>query len=350
MHYRKKYTVILILTLLVIALIASYKGLVGNTISTSDAASMSPVSQDFIASIDTMKESRDTETRPLSGTDIAQDISLIASLNATHITVATNWDYTSYFRQWVTAVHAAGKHIWVRGHPNQWENDNGATGMMTPSMYLTYERNFILQNADLFKSGDILDTCSETEQGKYWKSKSSPWSSQTTAEYNQFIRDSITIADAAFAEKKITGVITTIHSVNAYIAKHRLEKDTIAKMGVVTIDSYPDQYDTNVSQAVSHRLSEISGVYNTVHVPLIIGEIGYSNKIQVSDQLQKDVLRAEFNAIQQLPYIVGLNYWVGPGGPGHGGYTNIFAGSFGRWTLRPAAYDLKSMFQFEETK
>jgi hypothetical protein len=43
-----------------------------------------------------------------------------------------------------------------------------------------------------------------------------------------------------------------------------------------------------------------------------------------------------------------LNYWVGAGGAGHGGYTNIFSGSAGNWTLRPAASDLANFFLLEE--
>jgi len=40
-----------------------------------------------------------------------------------------------------------------------------------------------------------------------------------------------------------------------------------------------------------------------------------------------------------------MNYWVGPGGAGFGGYTNIFSGSYGNWTLRPAAQDLSNYYQ-----
>lgn len=302
----------------------------------------------FIASIDTMKESRDTETHPLSDTQIAQDVNLTATLNTTHITVATNWDYTSYFRTWANIIHKAGKHIWVRGHPNQWENNNGTTGIMSPSSYENYEKNFILQNADVFQAGDIFDPASEPELGLYWHATYPTWTNATTSEYNQFLRDSTDVANSAFAQKGIVGVITSIHSTNAWMAIHRLEPATIAKMGVVTIDSYPDQYDTTVSQAVNDRVNDITAVYNAVHVPVVLGEIGYSNKIQVDDQTQAAVLQGELNAIQSLSYVIGANYWVGAGGPGHGGYTNILTGSAGNWTLRPAANIVADFFKSEE--
>lgn len=305
-------------------------------------------SSPFIASIDTMKESRDTETRPLTDAKIAQDVSATAQLNVTHITVATNWDYTDYFRRWAKAIHAAGKHIWVRGHPNQWENNNGAIGTMTPSMYEEYERMFILQNADVFQSGDIFDPASEPELGHYWHTQYPIWTPATTTEYNQFLRDSTDVANGAFTQKGISGVITTIHSTNAWMAIHRLEPATLAKMGVVTIDSYPDQNDTSVDQAVTDRITDISKVYTAIHMPIILGEIGYSNKINVDDQTQEAVLKAEFAAIKKLPYVIGANYWVGAGGAGHGGYTNILVDSAGKWQRRLAATDLAQFFQDEK--
>ncbi len=344
MQYFTRLILLLIVIVGNIILLSSYipynRHLQANATSTSKTIP-------FIASVDTMKESRDTQTHPLSDITIAQDVNLSTSLHTTHITVDTNWDYEEYFRRWAKAIHTAGKHIWVRGHPNKWENNNQAMGIMTTKEYETYERNFILRNADVFASGDIFDPCSEPEQGHYWKSTYPVWNATTTIEYNRFLRDSTDVANTAFAEKGVTGVVTTIHSTNAWMARHRLEKETIAKMGVVTIDSYPDQYDTSVAKAVADRLNEIAAVHNAVHVPIILGEIGYSNKIQVSDQNQKDVLQAEFNAIRQLSYIAGANYWVSAGGPGHGGYTNIFTGSAGKWKLRPAALTLDSLFQSE---
>ena len=68
--------------------------------------------------IDTMKESRDTETRPLSDAQIADDVRLSASLHPLY------------------AIRATGLHVWFRIHNNQWEDSNGATGIETPAAYL----------------------------------------------------------------------------------------------------------------------------------------------------------------------------------------------------------------------
>ena len=78
---------------------------------------------------------------------------------------------------------------------------------------------------------------------------------------------------------------------------------------------------------------------------IVIGEAGYCLNIQVSDATQSTVLQAEYAAIEQMnpPWLKGWNYWVGAGGPGHGGYTNILKGSTGNWTVRAAGSELSSL-------
>ena len=61
----------------------------------------------FIASVDTMKESKDAERNRLTYAQIAQDVRLAATLNPTHITVNTRMEYPAVMGQWVTAVIAA---------------------------------------------------------------------------------------------------------------------------------------------------------------------------------------------------------------------------------------------------
>jgi hypothetical protein len=58
-------------------------------------------------------------------------------------------------------------------------------------------------------------------------------------------------------------------------------------------------------------------------------------------------LQAEFSAMEQLPFLGGVNYWVGPGNEWSGGHTHIFGGQRGSWTLRPAANDLAAFYVLE---
>lgn len=304
----------------------------------------------FRASVDTMKESMDTDANQLTPTQIANDVNLSATLHVTHITVDVHWDYPSYMQAWVDAVRATGKHVWFRIHPNAWEGDYGVPATMTPSQYLTAETSFIAAHPTLFQSGDILDMNPEPENSPYWiNTYGSNWTSNKTGAdaFNQFYMDVSDTATAALQQAGITGVITTIRSTNSWFAQtpSALYPSTVAHMGYVTFDSYPDQNTTSPTTAVQNRLAEMSAIEQArPNVPLIDAEFGYSNAINVDDTTQSNVISAELNAISGDSCIQGLNYWVGAGTQNSGGYTHIFAGSTGNWSLRPAANNLSSYF------
>jgi hypothetical protein len=310
-------------------------------------------SQLTITSVDTMKESMDTSASPLSDAQITDDVNLSARLNPMYITVDTYMDYPAYMQRWVNAVRATGRHVWFRIHPNQWEDNNGATGIMTPAAYEATERAFILAHPALFQPGDILDPCPEPENGHYWVATyGSNWSWQpqypnaATRDYNAFIRDTTTIADTALHQLGINGVITTVRSTNSWfdLNSGALEPATVSMMGRVTVDSYPDAETTDPATAANLRVQELAAIYAIWHLPIVIGEMGYSNKINVDDATQDRVLKAEFAALSNLPYLAGINYWVGAGTWYSGGYTHLFNGSTGNWTLRPAAADVAAFF------
>jgi hypothetical protein len=302
----------------------------------------------FIASIDTMKVSRDTQQRQLSQSEIADIVNLSASLHTNYITVDTNWDYPAYMQEWVNAVRAVHLHVWFRSHPNQWESDNG----MTPAEYEATEQAFIEQHPTLFQSGDIFDPCSEPEQGPYWQNEyNAHWvynaPNNATRAFNSFLRDTTDVADKAFQHIGISGVITTIRSTNSFFATHPdvLEKATVEKFQRITVDSYPDTSTTDPATAAQARVEELRTIENVWHMPIVIGEMGYSNSISVDDQTQHQVLKAELAAISALPYVSGVNYWVGAGSNTAGGYTYIIAKNSGKWSLRPAASDLSAFYE-----
>jgi hypothetical protein len=49
------------------------------------------------------------------------------------------------------------------------------------------------------------------------------------------------------------------------------------------------------------------------------------------------------------PFVYGLNYWVGAGGVGYGGCTNILTGGMGNWAPRPGASQVQRLFTSRET-
>jgi hypothetical protein len=124
-----------------------------------------------------------------------------------------------------------------------------------------------------------------------------------------------------------------------------LYPSTIKTLGYITYDSYPEGTTTDSATAAASRVSELNSIIqDNPGVPIILGEFGYSNVVDVDDATQASVLNAEITAITPYSQIVGLNYWVGAGGPGYGGYTNIFTGTRGDWQARPGAAVLAQYF------
>ncbi len=313
-----------------------------------------PTSSSFFASIDTMMVSRDTQRHPLSDQEIKQIIQLSASLNTNYITVDTHWDYPAYMIRWIDAIRATGRHVWFRSHPDKWENNNGAVGIMTPEEYKRVERAFILAHPTYFRPKDIFDPCPEPEQGHYWFARyGNKWTSQApnnaTKAYNTFLRETSDVADTAFHEKGIQGVITNLRSTNVFFATHPdvLEKKTAGKFGYITLDSYPDESTTDPNTAAQAHRDELQAIEDIWHLPIVVGEMGYSNKIEVDDTIQQAVLKAEFATLGGLPYLAGVNYWVGAGTNTSGGYTYIFTRSNNTWSLRPAAQEVSAFYKLK---
>ncbi len=321
--------------------------------ATGGPAPQSSSRMPFIASVDTMKESMDTDRQgsQLSESDIAADVNLTSRLDTTHIAVDTYWDYPAYLGRWVAAVRAAHKHVWFRLHPNRWEGADGTLASLPPADYLRSERAFIVAHPTLFRPGDILDACPEPENSPYWrKAYGANWTSSRIAvdAYNRFILDSTDVAWRALRERGIYNVVTTIRSVTAWFALHPaiLYPSTVAHLGAVTVDSYPDGPFVDPARAARARIAELGVIERIRRVPIVLGEIGYSARMLVDDSTQRSVLAAEFAALGRLSYLGGVNYWVGAGSAQYDG-TRLFTGTRGAWSLRPAGHVLAVFFAHE---
>jgi hypothetical protein len=306
-------------------------------------------------SVDTMKDSRDTcfpLVNQMSAADIAQGVNLCATLGVTHITVDCFFDYASYFAQWVAAVRSAGKSVWFRPKWNHWEGSNGQPADMTPTQYITSTQNFIIANPTLFQKGDILDACSEADLGGYWiATYGGTWTNGAptvgTTAFNAFLLNLDSQLQSTLQSLGITGVITNIRSVTSFWAKNitALYPATVASLGNICYDSYPEGSSTSPSVCAAARLTELQQVVAArPGVPVILGEVGYSNAVNVTDQQQNDVLVAELAAFATVPAVVGMNYWVAQGTASSGGFTHLFSGTRGSWGLRPAATTLANFY------
>ncbi len=310
----------------------------------------------FFGSIDTMKDSRDTDfptSNQMTEIQIQQEVNIIAAQKANYITDDAFYDYPAYMALWANTIHALGKSVWFRPHFNCWELDNGCSAQMTPAEYLSSLTNFINSNYVIFKSGDIFDPCSEPEDSNYWQNTfGSNWSWQNapnsgTDTYNNFMIDVSQTAQTTLQVHGVYGVITNIRSTNSWWPQnpYSLYPSTIKTLGYVTYDSYPESNTTDPTIAVASRIAELNSIikYNP-GIPIVLGEFGYSNDVDVDDAVQASVLEAEINAIIPYKQIVGLNYWVGAGGSGYGGFTNIFTGARGNWQARPGAAVIANYF------
>jgi len=314
----------------------------------------------FIASIDTMKESRDTLNNPLTDAQIMEDVTTTASLGANYVTVDVPYDYPSYMARWVNAARTAGLHVWFRSTFDDWERIYTSTVQMTPSGYITALTNFIAAHPSLYKPGDILDPLPEPENSSYWASKSpygNNWGwynapNATTDEFNRFFVDLTSAARTALQNAGITGVTTNIRSVAPWWAYHPLSlyPATIAAMGNVAIDIYDGQSPTiSPSAALLQLQDDITNIEQVSGVPIILGEYGYSIDGVTTDAQQEAVVKPQLDWLRTQPYIQGMNWWHGAGYPAPDTINGarLFSGTIGAWTPRPAAFDLADFFSAE---
>jgi hypothetical protein len=310
-------------------------------------------------SIDTMKESMDHATDPTSQAEIDEHVGQLAALDPTYITVDTPMDQPARYKMWVDSIRAHGRKVWHRPMPWGYPSEPAMTDAgVTPAIYLDHLRQFILQNPGLFKPGDILDGDSEADGNAYWTrfAREDWWNrsnppfapayTQACNEFNQYLVDLSTVAGDALAQVGITGVETRIRSLNAWWATANcLKPETIAALGnYLVIDAADDagrpggtdpatlagEWDQRLDAWHAHRPD----------ATIVFGEYGYPNDTPVDDATQAAVVKAVLGEIASKPYVKGLNYWAGAGGPGWGGYTNILTGTTGAWSPRPAALEL----------
>ena len=268
----------------------------------------------------------------------------------------------AYLGRWVAAIRSAGKNVWFRCHPIQWERDYGVTGMMRPADYLASMEQFILANPQLFRRGDIWDGCPEPENGKYWNETYSPeqfngWMyngapNAATTEYSQFFIDVTDRSEAAFATLGLSGIITTFRSTNGTVAQRHqtLHSEAVARMGCITTDSYTGQGSADpavVAQSLIDELYAIraarDAVPSTANLPIVLGERGYSTTIRPSDVEQAVVIAEVNRRLATVPFLKGDNYWVAFGEDDTEN-SRLFAGSRGGYTARPSAAAMQSHY------
>jgi hypothetical protein len=324
-------------------------------------AQPTPAAQNFIGCVDTMKESKDSETLTLA--QIEDDVNLIATIpGVTHIAFATPYDFAANTpniqQQWVSSIRAAGKKVWWRCQFNDWEGDWGTPGTMTDVGYLTALQTWLNTYGSLMANGDIFDFCPEPNNGNFWAAVyGGSWSGVQIAlnNYNWFIVSGISTVQNYLQSQGITvngpnGVETRIQSQGSYFAAATSGLYNATLDTFITFDIYPDAGITNPTTATNALLAQVATIASArPSLALCFGEHGYNSDGSTSDSVQNNVLAAEFaGLLANYPDAQAYNYWDGPPDIGSTLYTELFTGSTGAWSLRPAATQVGTYFSAME--
>jgi hypothetical protein len=166
--------------------------------------------------------------------------------------------------------------------------------------------------------------------------------------YNKFVIDQIDVADMAFSDIGLEGKIhTNWISMNGWVVDNGLEKDTVEKMGVITVDHYPNQKILLPPTTAAENLgADLDRMYSKWGKPIILGEWGYNIEQEVSDTDQLEVISKTLEILSAKGYLIGLNYWSHMGNS-----SRLISDKEGsNLSLRPAAYSLKDFFTKKEVK
>jgi hypothetical protein len=270
----------------------------------------------------------------------------------------------SVIQTWANRIHADGKHVWFRLMSETCDQPHGDLGDGYPSYrpgYLTKLHELIRAHPGYFRPGDILDGDPEAENSCWWaghygcgvQSACRPCSLSVVAvrcapvrQFNDFVMKMTKQENIDLATVGIAGVATNVHSTDPGTAMHILTPRVVRAMhNLITIDAYPDARTSVPALAARAWQASLARWHRTwvgrgLGVSILVGEWGYCNELNVDDATQRSVIQAETaEAFMRAPsYLVGTNYWVGPGIPGDGGHTEILRpGAGAEWQFRPAA-------------
>ena len=179
-----------------------------------------------------------------------------------------------------------------------------------------------IANNNLVQNGDIFTPNAEPQNGGIngvtWCG--SPANCQFTgkSDFNIWLQQTHTLADLALKAKGLMGVKVGYYGFDGFITaglgnpdwqgQSQLEPSTIAMMGSVAIDHYPETIGHTLAQDMAYIKQAIG--QNT---QIVFSEYG---TITTSDQsLAASQASAFYQTASEEPNVIGMNYWhLGPGG------------------------------------
>jgi hypothetical protein len=267
-----------------------------------------------------MKMTQDAVCGPPAASLIGEMAQKIAALGATHIAISTPYDdpacasALTLTQSWVNAARANGLRVWFRQKPLAFEGFYGYSKNLDPAYHLEVMRAYIVGHPGLFRSGDIFTPAPEPQNGGIQGINcSSNCLFADAAAFNAWLRESIQVAKAAFAQIGVGGVTVGRFGFDGFVAwgdrnpdwNGIIEPATIAADGnTITVDHYFPASADPAAEFAKIRNHFGSGVR------ICLGEWGAIHG--ESAARVEAVLQAAENA-----GIDCLNWWhAGPGGTG----------------------------------
>lgn len=277
-----------------------------------------------IRSVDVMKYSKDVVCNPPSDTFIATQVQKAKELGANYIAISTPYnnpscgDSLALTKKWVAAIRAQGLSVWHRHMGLSFEGLYGIPKKYNDD-YLQLISNYIIENKDLFKDGDIFTPTPEPDTagigGVTYCDKVCAF--KDNAEFNQWIRNAQLVSKLSFAQIGLPNLKIGYYGTSGFIVvgennpdwfgKSFLEPATVTAMdNVIAMDSYPESYGGNM-KTVLDKAHEI-----WPNATFMIGEwgtISASNETIANEQIMSTMSSAKRS------YVSGFNYWtMGPSG------------------------------------
>lgn len=274
-----------------------------------------------IQSVSSMKETKDRICGQRDAGFILRWVGKAKELGANYVSIEMPYDNPScgdsvaYARRWTTAIRTLGMNVWHRHMPIAFEGIYDVSKNVDVD-YLPLITNYIKNNRDLFAPGDIFTPIPEPQNGGI---RGINYCSQDKCyfrdrgHFNSWLREAISASSAAFDSIGLGGKIKIgYYGLDGYIVwgdnnpdwNGILEDSTVAAMGVLTIDHYPEA----VGDTMANDLKELHAKYPNVQV--VLGEWGTIKGGNVEQQVKDSLGSAASD-----PLVVGVNYWhMGVGG------------------------------------
>ncbi len=274
-----------------------------------------------IESVSSMKESKDRICGQRSREWIEQWVDAAKDLGVNYVALETPYDdpicgsSLAYTRTWVEVIRSRGLKVWHRHMHLAFEGiyDVPKNAQID---YIELMAGYIRSNPELFEADDIFTPTPEPQNGgisgvTYCPENICLFTSKE--HFNQWLRQAMTESEVAFSDVGLGGKMKVGYfGFDGFVAwghnnpdwEGILEDETVAQMGNITIDHYPQL----ANDTMANSLDELEAKYPGV--PIIIGEWGtITTDGSFSDQV------ATTMAAAKRPSVKGFNYWhMGVGG------------------------------------